>query len=211
MIPKIKHQIWPGNDVFRYAPYRHTWIERCPDYSLMFWRLDFVSMLPEVNQIIASPKYTVTVKADVLRLAVLYECGGIYVDTDMLCLRNFDPLLSLPFIIGYEEDARKRIGLSIIGCQKGDQIILECLKLAVHNVQTANVDQLNKCSLPFVSIDALQPIMQKAPCIQPESFFYPIAWPERENKLKLINKDAYTLHLWLGSEPLGWCNQRIFA
>jgi hypothetical protein len=41
-------------------------------------------------------------KADVLRLQILIEHGGIYLDTDSLLLKPLDPLLGKPFVIARE-------------------------------------------------------------------------------------------------------------
>lgn len=41
-------------------------------------------------------------QADLLRLQVLAEHGGIYLDADVLCLRPFTPLLDHPAVLGQE-------------------------------------------------------------------------------------------------------------
>ncbi|KAJ3316848.1 hypothetical protein HDU76_001513 [Blyttiomyces sp. JEL0837] len=43
-------------------------------------------------------------KADVVRLQILMEYGGIYLDSDVFVYRNLDPLLHHDFVIGKEED-----------------------------------------------------------------------------------------------------------
>ena len=43
-------------------------------------------------------------KADVLRLQILQEHGGIYLDTDSLCLRSLEPLVGPEFVLARESN-----------------------------------------------------------------------------------------------------------
>ena len=45
-------------------------------------------------------------RADVLRLKLLYEHGGIYLDLDMVALRSFDPLLHHDVVMSRELDGK---------------------------------------------------------------------------------------------------------
>ena len=44
-------------------------------------------------------------KADVLRLQVLHEYGGIYMDIDTVSLRPWDPLLNKEFVMGWQDSS----------------------------------------------------------------------------------------------------------
>lgn len=50
-------------------------------------------------------------KADVARLLILQEYGGIYVDTDEIILRSLDSLLKFPFTLSHEFDNNLANGL----------------------------------------------------------------------------------------------------
>ena len=55
--------------------------------------------------------------ADYIRLYALYHHGGIYLDSDVLVYRSFDPLLSLPYFIG--EDFDGSFEAAVIGAESG--------------------------------------------------------------------------------------------
>lgn len=54
-------------------------------------------------------------KADVLRLRILLEQGGIYLDLDTICQRPFEPLLDGRVVMGREERALGDGGLEAVG------------------------------------------------------------------------------------------------
>lgn len=49
------------------------------------------------------PKHAYSARSNLLRLAVLYRRGGIYLDLDTITLRSLDPLLQHPAFIGEEQ------------------------------------------------------------------------------------------------------------
>jgi len=210
-IPKIIHHVWPGQDAFKYATIRNGWLEVHPDFTMMFHRndCDFGS---KVNQIVYDSCYTVTVKSDIIRLAALHKYGGIYVDTDMVCLKNLETLMDTPFLIGYEVDTIQRLGLSLIGCHSDDPTIKKCLDLSIANVLAAKKESVNKNSLTFCSIDAIQEIIKKDIAdIKPQKYFYPLTYSGRGDFHQEIKNESYSVHLWMGMEPDGWTKQQIFA
>jgi len=54
------------------------------------------------TQIFGQPLYHYAHQADVLRLQLLLEQGGIYLDMDVICTQPFTPLLQHPFVLGQE-------------------------------------------------------------------------------------------------------------
>src|SRR4051812_5879908 len=95
-IPKLFHHVWPGQDPFRpeFHGFRTSFMRHHPDYSFSFWRIPSQGEVSdEVRALLTDARYTVVVKSDVLRFEVLRIHGGIYVDTDVECLRPFDRFL----------------------------------------------------------------------------------------------------------------------
>ncbi len=54
------------------------------------------------NQIFGQPLHHYAHQADVLRLQLLIEQGGVYLDMDVICTKPFTPLLQYPFVLGQE-------------------------------------------------------------------------------------------------------------
>jgi len=64
----------------------------------------------------SSHKLRLAHQTDVLRLEILHEEGGIYLDTDVYALRSFSPLLQSPrdLLMGHEGGGRNGLGNAVI-------------------------------------------------------------------------------------------------
>ena len=104
-----------------------TWIENHPEWSVKIWTDDDTNNMKLFNKEIfdiKNKKYNQ--KSDILRLEILYNFGGVYVDCDIFNLKNIDELLdtNLFFI-------QEKLGLvsnSIIGSVKNNPIIFNIMK-----------------------------------------------------------------------------------
>lgn len=164
MIPKVIHYCWFGSKSKPKSVSKciSTWEKYLPDYEIREWNeksFDVNSML-FTKEAYSSKKYAFV--ADYVRLYALYTEGGIYFDTDVEVLRNFDDMLDKPAFIGYE--SLNIIGTAVIGATKGSLFIKELLdyyeethfdiKLLVANTQIVSdilknhgVDLNNKCAI----------------------------------------------------------------
>lgn len=95
MIPKRFIRIWIGNTEIpqQFEIWWEEFKKLHPDYEFMTLT-DFSSIPPhiEIGKIIPQIGTCAGI-SDVLRLLALYHFGGIYVDTDIMPIKNFDPLL----------------------------------------------------------------------------------------------------------------------
>lgn len=119
MIPKTIHYCWfgRGEKPDKVKNFIETWHASLPDYEIKEWNEDNF----DVN-ICAFSKEAYIMKdyafvSDVCRLKVLFEHGGIYLDTDVEVIKPFDPFLHHSSFCGYE--ARQYVGTGIIGAEKG--------------------------------------------------------------------------------------------
>lgn len=102
MIPKKIHYCWFGGKELpaKFKAYIDTWRAHCPDYEIIEWN--------ESNFDVAQNRYCREAHAakkwafvsDYARLKVLYEHGGVYMDTDVEVLKPFDDLLKYDFFMG---------------------------------------------------------------------------------------------------------------
>jgi hypothetical protein len=69
---------------------------------------DDVEMVPVdlPTEVFGNPVHHFAHKADVLRMQVLLDHGGIYLDLDTICQRPFEPLLDGRVVMGREEKQR---------------------------------------------------------------------------------------------------------
>jgi hypothetical protein len=125
LIPKVIHFFWFSgesypDDVKRYMD---SWRKYCPEYEIKNWTLDnYSSDNIFFNEAIECKKWAFA--SDYARADIIYRYGGIYLDSDVELIKNFDDLLYHDAFIGFESDKEVDPG-SGFGAQKGNPIIKE--------------------------------------------------------------------------------------
>lgn len=104
MIPKIIHYCWFGGKEMPALLQLciASWKKYLPDYQIKRWdetNFDF-NMAPLCKEAYAAKKWAFV--ADYCRIYALYTEGGIYMDTDILVLKNFDEFLKYSFCTSEE-------------------------------------------------------------------------------------------------------------
>jgi mannosyltransferase OCH1-like enzyme len=123
MIPKKIHYIWFGkgekND--RIKQCIESWKKYMPDYEIIEWNEDNfdINCNEFCKQAYENKKYAFA--SDVARLKVLYEHGGIYMDTDVEVYKPLDDFLNEEGFTGFE-DVHYPV-TATMGCVKGNPII----------------------------------------------------------------------------------------
>lgn len=104
-----------------------SWRKLFPDYELKLWNeenFDYQGCR-FAKQAYDNKKYAFV--SDYARAKILYEYGGLYLDTDVRVLKDFRDILDrVDAIAGFERKAF--IGTAIIGCQANDETIRELLE-----------------------------------------------------------------------------------
>ncbi len=118
MIPKILHYCWYGSKDLpeNIKNYINTWKKYCPDYEIIRWdesNTDFSENL-YMEEAFNSKKYAFV--SDYMRLKILLENGGIYLDTDVELCKNLDLFLEHSAFTGCQEENVCVTGL--IGAEK---------------------------------------------------------------------------------------------
>ena len=106
MIPKIIHYCWYGqNEIpedIKY--YIDTWKKYCPDYKIICWNENNTNLNENkyLKQAYDAKKYAFV--TDYMRLKVLSEYGGIYMDTDIELCKSLDEYLHHRAFIGCQDE-----------------------------------------------------------------------------------------------------------
>jgi mannosyltransferase OCH1-like enzyme len=130
VIPRILHQIWVGGEPFPddFASYQRSWQKHHPDWELRFWTEDNLPEKvhrPEVLERLRTPAE----RSDILRLDVLYQFGGVYMDTDFECCRPIDDLIGdADFFVADLKPGRPNNAL--IGSVPGHEILERAMREA---------------------------------------------------------------------------------
>lgn len=166
-----------------------SWEKWLPDYTFKRWNEDNfeVNAFEFTKAAYRLRKYAFV--SDVSRLHALYEQGGIYLDTDMMVVRDFDDLLQHQFFIGKER--RDLISAGIIGSVKNSPII----KSLLDNYAMLKFDYNTPMDIPSFLTANLQS-NQDISIYSPE-YFYPLPYVMRGRDYRnFIKEQTYAVHLW---------------
>ena len=145
-IPKIIHMIWFGKKEMseEIKKYVATWKEKCPDYEVMLWNEDNfdVNACQFAREAYENKKYAFV--SDYVRLKVLYEYGGIYLDTDVGLEKSFDDFLDVAEgVLSFENDVW--LGTAVIArvhnsavCLASSSCNIACLIKKCHTIAKAD-------------------------------------------------------------------------
>lgn len=130
MIPKIIHYCWFGGGEKPELAKKciASWTHCCPDYKIIQWNEDNVDLAacPQyVRDAYAAKKYAYV--TDYIRLKVLSENGGFYMDTDVELLKNLDPFLADAGVIGFENDSFVNSG-QMLAAEAGHFVLAEMME-----------------------------------------------------------------------------------
>lgn len=126
-IPKKIHYCWFGRGEKSNLAERclESWRKRLKDYEIIEWNEENfnINVNRYVSEAYNNKKYAFV--SDYVRLFVLSKYGGIYLDTDVEVLKNFDEFLNEKGFIGFEDE--ELISTAVIGAKKDNKIIKEWL------------------------------------------------------------------------------------
>ncbi|GGK90762.1 glycosyltransferase family 32 protein [Streptomyces flaveus] len=92
-VPKLIHIIWIGEKDFPYQDNFRTWKKHNPDYQVQLWTDKNLPVLHNQWIYDALADQPPAVRADLLRLELLAQYGGIYTDADSWCTQPIAPLI----------------------------------------------------------------------------------------------------------------------
>lgn len=128
--------IWKRNNSPTFRICYASWLKFCPDYEIKLWHTG----MPEFQEILKQSKFVRECYkrkmwafiADYIRHYALFHYGGIYLDTDVQLLKNFDDFLDKPFFCSIEGDIYKGNNITesaVLGGEKGHIFFKEMLDI----------------------------------------------------------------------------------
>lgn len=126
MIPRTIHYCWFGNNPKDEIVLSciESWKRLCPEFSIVEWNeKNFnVEKHPFSKRMYLEKKWAFV--ADYVRLVILEEHGGFYLDTDMLLVQSLSPLINNSCVLG--EEATDIISAGMIGAEPHNLFISTC-------------------------------------------------------------------------------------
>jgi mannosyltransferase OCH1-like enzyme len=222
---KVTHQIWLGEEIPNiFLEYRQMWLDRFPNYKHIFHRNNDLRDLiqdyyNEYLELYDSFELNIE-RIDFFRCAMLHHYGGIYIDLDVLPLREFENLLELNCVVlGFEPEEHMKhwnhkhqiIGNAFMISPPKDPFWLNLMKYIKKNYLKGRGPVHNTGPICLSNFFIEHPEKFKNVRIEPANSFYPITNKDGEKteifegvKYNYISKNcqmskAYVVHLWSGS------------
>ena len=123
-IPKVIHYCWFGGNSIpdKYKKWMESWHKYCPDYEIVEWNESNYDVTKNAYMHEAYQCKKWGFVPDYARLDIIYNHGGIYMDTDVELVQNLDDLLYQEAYFGFERESTINLGLGF-GAVKGSEII----------------------------------------------------------------------------------------
>lgn len=206
MIPKVIHYCWFGNNPLPFEVKKciNSWKKICPDYEIRRW--DETNFDVYQNDFIKSAygSKAWAFVSDYARLKIVYDEGGIYLDTDVELKKSLDELRKNEGFFAIQQEGHYcNTGLGF-GAKKENEIVKTMLDLYDDLIYSEE----NKFSIacPYLNTKALEKygynysddvIVIHNNLVLPPRFMDPIA--PGKNKENLLCNDTVSIHHYSAS------------
>ena len=190
-------QVWFGKPMpKRYRKYLKTWKKYHPDWTFHLITEKNVKDYPFIDLDVLELCNNYSEMSDAIRWPMVYHYGGIWLDSDFLCLKNLEPLIKDCTIFISTEDNYHLSG-GFFGAKKGHPIIKRLVDL-IEPTLLATMDKPSdqrigpKWVTEHISCDEIT--------VLPKKYFYPYL-PGQQFARDTYKKKgvAYAAHIWNGS------------
>lgn len=200
-IPKVIHYCWFGRGKMPSLAEKciKSWQKYCPDYEIVCHTEDNFDITENryAKEAYKAGKWAFV--SDYARLKIIYEQGGIYLDTDVELIKPIDDLLKTGGFMGFDDNGIIATGLGF-AAEKGNELVGAFLKdydnipfvledgsydltpCPDRNTKTAQFlgMDLNKKEQTFMGVRFL-----------PEDYLCPMKY---DTGKKIITKNTYSIH-----------------
>jgi len=208
-IPKIIHVVWINGKIEESGvpedlkQYIVTWIEKHLDDEWKFkvWTDADVAKMNLYNQDLYDDATNYGVKSDILKYEIVYNYGGVYVDTDFEALKPLDLFHHCyDFYVGIQplDTQYLQLGAALFGAIPGHPILkhtIESMKESYykHKGAPGKTGPVHFTRAFFESADKTEHI----DIALPASYFYPLGGQEKTcDRPKWEKMGAFAVHWW---------------
>lgn len=205
-IPKKIHQVWLGSEIpLKYKNLTETWVNLHKDWEYRLWTDKDLSIFNlDKDEKFQSVKNQGK-RSDILRYFILNEYGGVYADTDFICVKNLEPLLKYEFFgCGGPATSKNQgpiIFNGLFGSVPKHPILKETIKDL--NYFDSMGDIMEETGPGFFTKKIFNNINEDSSAvILPLSYFYPLPAVARFNKkdpFSWVKPESFGIHLWESS------------
>lgn len=159
-IPKIIHYCWFGGNEKPECILKciKSWKKYCPDYEIKEWNeTNFdINLFQYTKEAYEAKKWAFV--SDVARLWVIYNYGGIYMDTDVEILNNIDHILEYDLFMFFQSERTLNTGMGF-GAPKNNHIVKSILDDYRKIQFVSNNGKYNMTACPILNTNVLREIV----------------------------------------------------
>ena len=214
LIPKIIHRIWLGDKPMpdSHIRFGKTWEKNHPGWIVKLWRdpdeLPFKMRLHSLYKN-ATPRSSgkSTRQANFMIHEIIYNLGGIYIDTDFECVKSLEPLLSdVEAFVGATYRYRAAAQWSIFGARPKHPWLDAMIESIRNDSYYSSPNAVPSFTETQLAVKRNSKLIKKYKVkIFSGKIFFPFLRHEKEEYQRdpgyFINSDTYAIHHWRG----GWC------
>ena len=200
MIEKKINYIWFGSSKpEKVLKCIESWKKFLPEYKIIEWNENNFNVEKEMKESKffkeCYQRKLWAFVSDYVRVKVLYENGGIYLDTDMEVIKNLDPLLDTELFLGYENE--NVLSFGIVGTIPKNIVFKKFLEFYQSEVWKSSLYIVTGILTKILKEEYkdLEKISEKKLKIYPKEYFYPYNHDENFTK-ECLTKNTYTIHWW---------------
>jgi len=220
MIPKIIHQIWIGSELpERFKPLIESWQKNHPNWEYHLWDDEAVKehqFISDKMRELFEKATNYGMKADILRVDLLYQYGGVYVDIDFRSLRPLDPLHHNHFCKFYAACLGQSgvVANGLIGSIPKHPLLTHLIMhfKKIKTPQLLSDDEIQQATGPNALTKTIHHFITFSNhniCIYPTNFFYPFPiemrhnyWDQTislESETSYLHPYTFAVHYWAAS------------
>lgn len=208
-IPKKIHYIWLGGGTFtlKIKACMASWRKYCPDFEIIEWNENNFDLdkCPLIKKALAKKNYSLA--SDMMRVHILNEHGGIYLDTDVEILKPLDRFMQHELFLGYE--SKYWVCTAVVGGVPGHPVFqtLAALCASPLSLKIGNWLSLHMWSAVLaqkykIKANGKTRLLDNGVGVYSKEWFYPIHYL---TKKKVMRPNTHTIHYY---DDNMWGNER---
>lgn len=205
-IPKIIHYCWFGGAEKNALTLRciDSWERYAPDCEIVEWNENTFDVTKNdyMRQAYEAKRWSFV--SDYARLDIVYEYGGVYLDTDVELIKPIDELLNGSGFIGFEQkDSQMRFSINTgggFGAAKNDSTIraMRDYYASIPFLRPDGSENLQPC--PLYNTEAMLPLGLKCDntlqqigsiTVYPYEYFCPVNWKTHQC---ITTENTFSIH-----------------